>query len=39
MRQLGALPRLQDGEDDHGEEGPQELRQCGVDIQNSKVDT
>lgn len=37
-RQLGALARLEDGEDDGADEGADELRHRLVDVQDAKVD-
>ena len=36
--QLGALARFQDGEDEHGEEGGEELGDCGEDVVDAEVD-
>lgn len=38
MRQLGTLPGLQQREDKHADEGPDELRDRGVDVQDPKVE-
>lgn len=39
MRKFRALSWLEDTENDHADEGTHKLRECGVDIQNAKVDT
>lgn len=36
--ELRALPRLHDGEDNGGDEGADELREGGVDVEDAKVD-
>jgi hypothetical protein len=36
--QLGALPGLQDREDDGGDEGADELREGGVDVEDAEID-
>lgn len=38
VMQLGALSGLHDGEDNGGDEGADELREGGVDVENTKVD-
>jgi len=38
VRQLGTLPGLQQREDNHADEGPDELRDRGVDVQDPEVE-
>jgi hypothetical protein len=38
VRQLGTLPWLQQREDNHADEGPDELRDSGVDVQDPEVE-